>query len=509
MHPDNCRRVLYAAGGDFPRLDQAAVKQFHIPESLLMENAGNEIGRKAASLYRQLNKNQPVVVICGPGNNGGDGLVIARYLIKHGIKTIVFIAASRQKINTSPVRREKLDLLEKYTKDIFFIKKINTFFSAACQHASLIIEALFGTGAGRALDGIYAEVINLLNTLSVPKLAADIPAGLGIKNSISLRADYTCTVQFFKEIFFSPAYASGCGKISVIKTDFPPALEKKYTRSIMLIKKPVLPEADTGRNKFSGGRVLICAGSSFYSGAPFLAAQGALCGGAQYVTVLAAGKPCNIPPACIFHQAADFFSSEDFSSRADLFTGASFILTGPGLGRNPQTTDFVEKIINLKDKTVIIDADGLYHLGKILSSKSFPGRIVITPHSGEFARLSGTEPEKLRSEPMTVIKDFYRKYKIAVILKDAASFFYNGEAFYFLPGHIPYLAKAGSGDILAGTLLAMLSLGQDIDQAAVNALALHGLAGKLASKKYGVHAPIEKLPECIARCLKKSEYEKS
>ncbi|HMB01152.1 MAG TPA: NAD(P)H-hydrate epimerase [Spirochaetota bacterium] len=488
--------LTYINTENFSRIDRETIQQKKIPAALLMENAGNEIGRKLKSIYSRHNLRR-ILIISGRGNNGGDGLVAARYLARNSVPVSLLIVGRADK--SSPLFKEKYNLL----RDFNIPSKEVTVFTASVktylQKSDLLVDALFGTGLSRNIKGVAEEVITFVNSLNCTKVALDIPSGLqcALEKSVVFRADYTVTVQEYKHHFLLPCYACFCGNIITIKIDFPKAITDKYIRKVRI----PLPDKQTDKgdyeHKLTRGHSLILAGSKNYPGALRLAADSAAHNGSSYLTLYSPAAYNNIyaPQVVSRRLSADFFNIAAWDMCRAKIEASRFILCGPGIDRMPETTLFLEKLLQFKDKYFILDADALFHLKKIITQKKkkLPRRnILITPHIGEFAELLSVKKTALYKNIFKHLKTFYDKYKIKILLKDAY-IFYQHKQLSFFPFPNKFLAKAGSGDILAGMILAFFSLYNDFDTAVEQAVREFIRKAGCIREKYGARASVYKM----------------
>ena len=497
--------IPYFSLKDSLEVDQKSIETYKMDPSLLMENAGNEMGQMVLKFVKKLNKKE-VWVFCGNGNNGGDGLVLSRYLIKHHITVKVLIVNEKKKLEKKKILQEKLSLLEFYTKNIHYLTKENLNHTLLIENEkeTLIVDALFGTGLNRLIEGIFKEIIDWINLLKDTFIVSlDIPSGLikTIEKGSSIKASLTITVAAYKDIFFYPWYVSYLGKIKVIPLDFPPQLLQK---SLKKMKKGLYQSIATRnpyQHKLSYGKTLIIASSDRYQGAGFLSTQGCLMTGGSYVNTIGY-KNINLPPQAIKESfKKDYFSKEDLVSNKILFEKSAHILIGPGLDREKETTNAIKEMFFLIKKTpknIIIDADGLYHLKQIIHQKDWdhkhPHQILLTPHLGELIFLFDLTKKELNKDYLQYIVTFCKKHNVFLLAKEVTSLLYM-ECFYLYNKPNAFLGKAGSGDILSGMILGPLSYAPSFKEGILTGLCLYYKKADFINKNLGSKTPITALLE--------------
>lgn len=509
------QRLGFLTSENARRLDEEAIKG-GIPSALLMENAGNAMGEHV--LRKCLAENlKNVLILAGTGHNGGDGLVIARYLVKNGLVPEVFLVnAGRRKL--SGVYLEKLVLLRKileknFSAQVHEVTSLAAGFRKKIMVAELIVDALFGTGLSRPLGDPFRKIISAANESKAYRISVDIPSGLEflLREGVVFRADETLSVQSTKESFLYPWFAEYAGRVSSVSIDYPPALVKKYLGEVNEVVAAFPGKSGDFGNKFSGGRQILCAGSARYPGAALLAARSALTHGASYLYVLSPTKPeISKAPQVIPLAGVDrkILTPEDLEKQREIFAKSSHILFGPGVDRLPETGRFLENLLSLRSKNILIDADGLFHFGSLIRQNGQSlrllkqNRVILTPHLGEFAALLSAsklcpDATELRENLFKYLRLFCRKYAVSVFLKDAFSYYLDraDAVVDLLPYPNAFLAKAGSGDILAGRILAHLGKYASIREAVLSAAFQQASDAAKVRKRKGSAAPITALLE--------------
>jgi len=452
-----------------------------------------------------------VAVFCGPGNNGGDGIAAARLLLEMGVQVRTFFVGDRAKM--TPDERsmeEKLiasgGVLEDFTIDMtsretlqntltFEGQKMVTWLSTCdCK-----VDALFGIGLARPVEGIFSTAVRLMSGQSCPVVACDIPSGVhadtGEVLGQAVQAKVTVTFTAPKPGLYLGEGAVCAGEVRVVDIGIPYDLEQDLFRAlprleVLLEAGPCLPCRPRTAHKGDFGKVFILAGSEGYTGAAVLCANAAVRSGAGLVFL---GVPREIYPIvagkCL--EAMPFPLPENYEEILDKARGCDVALLGPGLGRLAGVRELVLRLLADLEVPVVLDADGLNALAgglEVLDARTAP--TILTPHDGEFRRLSGCElPIRDR---LGAARDFAQKHRCTLILKghNTITAAPDGGAFLNATGN-PGMAKGGSGDVLAGMIASFLGQKQFTDgmtERAALAVRLHGMAGDRCAREKGEYA---------------------
>ncbi|MEQ1587845.1 MAG: NAD(P)H-hydrate dehydratase [Cyclobacteriaceae bacterium] len=434
---------------------------------------------------------QKVGIICGTGNNGGDGLAIARLL--HDWNYAVKVWIVRGGINESPDFTANLKRLEKIS-----IHEITT--NADCELFSdrnILIDAIFGTGLSRPVEGIYAKVIDCLNRSKVIKLTVDIPSGLRVDQHSEgeiFKAHHTVSFQNPKLAFLMPENQQFVGEWHLVdiglSKKFLKEVEGSYSFTTLKSAKRILKPRSRFDHKGKFGHALLIAGSTGKIGAAVLASRAALRSGVGLLTVHVPQSGYSIIQTTVPEAMATIDQSADYFSGREIEGFYDALGIGPGLGQADESVKGLEEILNKFRKPIVIDADAL----NILSSnpelqKLIPVRSILTPHPGEFERLVGSWRNDFdRHEKL---KEFADRIQSVVILKGAYSAIATpGKKVFFNSTGNPGMATGGSGDVLTGILTGLLAQGYRPEGAAILGVYLHGLAGDLAIREKGQNSLI-------------------
>lgn len=500
---------------DMRALDQWAIGERHIPELILMENAGRAAAEHALA-YLTPAKNQ-VVVIVGKGNNGGDGLVAARHLRQRGADVRLFLLHTPEEFSAGA--RANWAFIEATDLRWYVIKDKNSFYplKLCLETAAVAIDAMLGSGARGPLEGNYLAAAGALNSGAAPVLAVDMPSGVdgdtGQAAPGAVKAAETVTFAYGKQGLYIYPGRELAGKVVVEDISLPIEGEELLGNPAIWVDaehaRSLLPEVKTDSFKGSFGHVLSVAGSRGMLGAALLAARAALRGGAGLVTTavpdsladgfdlaFAEGMTLALPEK---NGGPALAAAEEILVAAEK---KSVLLFGPGLARREELPALLRELLSAADKPMVVDAGGLWALAQdkgMTGAKA--GTLVLTPHPGELALLLGTTAEEVQKDRVGAVRQAARNFDAIVILKGASSLVADaaGRLFINSTGSAA-LATAGSGDVLAGLVAALIAQELSPLDAAVLGVYLHGLAGELLAKRRGLRGGLagevaELLPE--------------
>ncbi|MCE5271608.1 NAD(P)H-hydrate dehydratase [bacterium] len=503
------------------RIDRASIDGLGLPGAVLMESAGRAVACAVVEFDLTADCRRPVV-LCGKGNNGGDGFVAARWLTEHCEPgwPKVFLAGSLEALTGAAATMARvavacgLNVLELEKSGLDPLKD-------ALGRANLVLDALLGTGAAGAPRGLVGAVIDLLAGWTRPLVAVDAPSGVqmddGQAPGACLSADLTVTFGYLKVGHLIQPGRALCGEVVLADIGFPEAAEAGLEFDTFLTDSLDVglnfPPREPDSHKGDYGRVLVVGGSTGLTGAPVMAAQSAMTIGAGLVTAappaslnavfeakLTEVMSAPLPDSGLGYLAAG--ALEPLLKR--LSAGVDVLALGPGLGRAPETADLVRELVGRLECPAVLDADGLNAFegcAERLSGCKAP--LVITPHPGEMGRLSGLSAAQIKADPLRVARGFAMSHGLVLVLKGNPSLIADRDGRVVInPTGGPSLAKGGSGDVLTGMIAGLLAQGLEPFEAAVCAVYLHGLCADLAAKKlseYCVSATelLRVLPEAI------------
>ncbi len=483
-------------------VDRAAVEELGVPGVVLMENAA--LGVVEAALAR-VPSAESAAVFCGPGNNGGDGLAIARHLAVRGLRTrALVLTEGRGYTGDAAVQFEiarKMQGLGLELEDLDQTGELTVALERAAQ-ADLVIDALFGTGLSRPLEGRFAELVAAINELPAPIIAVDLPSGLGGDHAEILgphiEAEVTVTFAAPKIAhIFMPA-ASSAGEVVVSDLGIPDQLVERAEGDLFLLEPAhvaaLLGPRQVDAHKGDFGHLLVVAGSAGKSGAAVLATQAAIRAGAGLVT---AAVPEDVLPtfaaASIESMSVGLpvtssgLGDPALAALRAAATEKSAVALGPGLGTAEATGETIRRFVLESGAPLALDADGLNAFAgrlELLAARKAPA--VLTPHPGELGRLLGVETGEVTADRLGSVRAAAERSGSVVVLKGHLSVIAApGEGVFVNPTGNPGMATGGSGDVLTGMIGALLGQGLDPIAAAQLGTFVHGLAGDLAAGDVG------------------------
>jgi len=509
--------VLSAAA--MKRVDQAAINGNLDTGYAYMRAAGSRVFETALAM---LDKKKNAAVICGKGNNGGDGYVAAKLLKEAGINVDCFSLCETNDLSGEALLafKDYIELKNGIVRIITSNEKIPDF-----TNYDLIIDAMLGIGANGEPRGLYADVIKAVNNCKASVLAVDTPSGLdcdsGKCSSVCIRADCTVAAGFYKlGQFFYPGRANA-GELHIADLGYPAEITEEQSLGIFLpdidFFRSVLPVRKQAGSKIDHGLALLVCGSRGMSGAASLASMAALRSGCGMVHLAVPESLVNTLAVKVtepvLHPLAETASGACSASALNevlsLCERMDALCVGSGLSRDPQTASLVRELIGKTDKPAVLDADGLNAFaGALPEFAKHKGELVITPHMGEWKRLFGELPED-PLERINKLKDCAALYNVNILLKGSPSLAVSAKGTaVILPFGNSSLAKAGTGDVLGGIIVSLIAQGCSCFEAAVLGAYLHGEAGRLAGldlTEYSVLAGdlLRYIPEVIKSVITK------
>ena len=494
--------MILVTAGEMQEMDRQTIENQGIPGIELMENAGHGATRALLDQFGDHVK-AGVGIICGKGNNGGDGFVIARYLAESGIKVGVYLLAKTTAykgdaaVNLKRLSGLKLTIDEIPDEDTFL--KINSRLSSY----ALIVDAILGTGLTSEVRGFYKAVINFINSTGIAVFAVDIPSGLnadtGQPCGTCIRAQGTATFALAKIGHFTHPGTEFTGKLKIIDIGIPPSVvhdvgPRQYLLTPEQIRSYLQPRAaDTHKGRT--GHLLVVAGSTGKTGAAAMTAVSAMRAGAGLVTLGIADSLNPILEAQVLevmtHPLPEYrngiLGDNAFDAIQQLAVGKTCLAIGPGIGQAEKTRRLIEKIISKIQIPMVVDADGLNNLaGQCQLLKKLKAEAVLTPHPGEMARLIEATPAEIQQDRLKCARDFATNFGVHVVLKGAATVIAHPDGSAFInPTGNPGMASGGMGDILTGVLAGFITQGFSPQAAAHTAIYLHGAAADTLASHIG------------------------
>lgn len=475
-------------------LDRRAIEEFGISQEVLMENAG-----EAAYfvISRELGVRDKIFTLfCGVGNNGGDGFVVARKIHSNGGEVKVFLLGKREELK-GPAKKN-FDIISQMPIESHDVESVESI-KDVVFHSDAIVDAIFGTGLTRDVDGIYRDVIQVINESKKKVFSIDIPSGIngdtGEVMGIAVKADYTITYGLPK--IGNTLYPGSelCGKLYLSHISFPPSLYNTDSIKVEINNPLGLPQRNKDTHKGTYGRVLFIAGSSNYLGAPYFSALSFLKagGGLSYLAtprsispfLASKGSEIVFVPQKETNSGSIALENRDelleFSQRVDM------VVIGPGLSLNDETQELVRELVKQIKKPLLIDGDGITAIANDLEIiKKREAETILTPHLGEMSRITKMEISEINKNKIDILPKTAKELTSIIVLKGAHSLIgYPDETVFINISGNPGMATAGSGDVLTGTIAAMHGLGLPLKDAIRMGVFIHGLSGDLAARDKG------------------------
>jgi hydroxyethylthiazole kinase-like uncharacterized protein yjeF len=495
---------LLITAGQMQEFDRAAIQRFAIPGLLLMENAGRAFVDQLQQQCGPLT-GKTIDVVCGKGNNGGDGFVIARHLVSRGAVVRVLLLARPSEVkgdaavNLTSVRR----ISARRGSSLTLATVLRPSSLAHLRAKDIVVDAVFGTGFSGKAAGIHRKAIEWMNAQKAFVASVDMPSGVdgstGMVGSVAVHAALTVTMGLAKVGHYVGAGQECSGEVRIVDISIPPFVFRPPRLPVFRIHSDDvalnLPGRPVTAHKYSVGKVLLLGGSRNFTGAPAMAAQSALLSGAGAVILgvpisiqaILARKLTEVILAPLPETPDGTLSMDAIGPIRDKISWADAVAVGPGLSRNEETDRLLRTLIPEIPKPLVIDADALTALA------SWPGLLrkrraptILTPHAGELARLTSESAGEIELRRVEVSRKIASRLRSVVVLKGSptATATPAGEVILNSTGN-PGMATIGSGDVLTGIIAGLCAQGMDAAAAAAAAVFLHGRAGDIAAGKLG------------------------
>jgi hydroxyethylthiazole kinase-like uncharacterized protein yjeF len=475
-------------------MDRHAIEKLGISEEILMENAGEASVRV---LFQECGiAGKRYAIFCGVGNNGGDGLVVARHIHSRGGIPRIFLIGDPTRFRGAA--KTNYDIVSKIPVEVEYITDIAALGPAVMQSDG-VVDALFGTGLDREVGDLYQEAICLINASGRPVFSLDIPSGVngdtGEVMGAAVQADHTITFGLPKIGNMIHPGCELCGTLHLSHISFPPSLFNDDAICVQTNDYIPLPIREKTAYKGSVGDVLFIAGAAGYFGAPYFSAMSFLKAGGGYARLAA---PRSMTPflatrgsEIVFipqeETPAGSLSVRNKEALLELSKRVDMVVIGPGLSLTNETQELIRELAAGIEKPLLVDGDGITALAghpEIIRKRRAP--TVLTPHPGEMARLTGKPVADVERRRISILQKRVEELNAFIVLKGARTLIGtpDGRIFINLSGN-PGMATAGSGDVLTGTIAAMSGLGLPLEEAVRKGVFIHGFAGDLAAADKG------------------------
>ena len=508
--------------------DTNTMEVFGIPSLVLIERAA--LAAVEEMEQDGLRENSRILIACGTGNNGADGLVMARLLHLKGHVVQILTVGNRSK--ATPENKKELEIAEKYGVPVLtaedFLRKFqqgdDADVAAACAAGSydMVADAVFGVGLSCRIEGVYGQLLECLNTLQGKKLAVDIPSGIdaddGSVLGVAFRADLTVTFSYEKvgmRLFPGQSYCGKivCRSVGIDDRSFLADSERGHEPAMAAFTSEdlaMIPERRPHTNKGSYGKVLVIAGSVNMAGAAIFSARAAYLSGCGLVRVLTPEENRTIIQSTLPEAVLTTYNIKKPETEVVIaaMQWADVIVCGPGLGTGDAAQRLVQAVLKNAAVPVIMDADALNVIAEETDILRKPHTdLIVTPHLGEMARLQGVTVSYIQDHLVESAEEFARTYNLICVLKDARTItaIPYERTYVNLSGNNG-MATGGSGDVLTGVIAGLIAQGAKPELAAPLGVYVHGLAGDEAAEEYGHYSLMaQMLLEALPKILKKKE----
>ncbi|URZ17959.1 NAD(P)H-hydrate dehydratase [Clostridium felsineum] len=493
-------------------IDQFCTINLGIPGTILMENAALKVVKNVEEKYKN------IVIVCGVGNNGGDGMACARHFKAMEKNIEVFCIGNMEKMSKDC--KFNYDILinmgikvQNITDDEYITK-----FEEKIKNADLILDCIFGTGLNREVKGIYSVVISIINENANYIMSVDVPTGLNSDNGFvmgnAIKANKTISFVMQKKGFFNYKNEVYTGEVIIENIGVPEFVIEKFHEYMYIVDENMITNSILKRDKYAHkgdfGKVCIFAGSKGYSGAAYIATEAAVRCGSGLTTLCTANELQEVLSSKLVEAMTVNFEEKERVQK--LISSCNAIGVGPGMGNSKETFEIVKEIISKASCPVVLDADAINVLkDKIGILKLKKNKIILTPHPGEMSRISGISVEKIEENRIDVAKKFAFDHNIILVLKGYNTIITDGKSVFINSTGSSYMASGGMGDCLTGIIVSLVGQGYAPIIAAVIGSFIHGYCGdNLSHKMENVTASdvLHEIPYAIKKLvIKKTNYE--
>jgi len=465
------------SGTDIKQADKYTIDKIGIPSLVLMERAALAVAEKVITIA---NTDDKISVICGVGNNGADGVAVARILCNRGFSTCIYILGDENKGS-----EEFKSQLAIYRNCGYSEASINNI-----EDADIVVDAIFGVGLSREISGVYNEIINNVNVMNATVISVDVPSGINADNGqvmgIAVKADYTVTFGMHKLGVVLYPGVDYAGEISVVDIGLSPKSFSQLfcIKSMEEVDYKIIPKRRDDSNKGTYGKLLVIAGSDDMQGAAYLSAKAALRMGVGMVKVFTTENNKTYINQVLPEAMVTTYNNEDvINSLAEELEWCDNILVGPGLGRSKTSKDIVDIVLR-SSKVCLLDADAINIISENEELKQLLHKdVVMTPHVGEMSRFIKNSISGIKQDFLCCAMLWAKEYGITIVLKDARTVITDGKDAYINMTGNNGMSTAGSGDVLAGIISGLMAKKMNNIEAAAMGAFIHGLAGDNGAKR--------------------------
>ncbi|WP_432628406.1 NAD(P)H-hydrate dehydratase [Brotaphodocola sp.] len=510
----------FVTGRQMKQIDQDTIERIGIPSLVLMERAALAIADAVEEMIvaeGKSGKSARILIACGTGNNGADGIAAGRILCGRGYEAVVLLGGNPDHETEEHRRQQRIA----EALGVPIVREE----SESAGSWNVIVDAVFGIGLTREITGEWKTFLEHLCEIvrrdSAKVVAADTPSGIhsqtGRVMGIALRADLTVTFGYGKTGLFLYPGRTYAGNVRVAEVGFSNVSLKRAGWDCTSLEEAdlaELPARQPDGNKGTFGKVLVIAGSRGMSGAAYFSALAAYRTGAGLVKVLTVPEnrtviQMQLPEAVVSVYDPEAIAAEEHSTDflREACDWADVIVLGPGLGQEPYVEYLVEAVLEHAYVPLVLDADGLNTVASHpYLTRYFTENIILTPHMGEMARLCSCPISELKEDPVQAVKSYSSRYGVTCVMKDASTVISDKDGNVWLnTSGCSAMAKGGSGDVLTGVIAGLLARGMDCDRAAAFGVFLHGLAGETAAVKYGENGVLARsLADAVAQTEKEN-----
>lgn len=463
-------------------IDRYTIEEIGIQSLVLMENAAKEV------TDRVLNLGNKFIIFCGSGNNGGDGLAIARKLLLENKD--VYIVIVSEKDNYSKDFLVNYKILMKLTTNILYLKDTKDIekLNEVLDKYEIVLDCIFGVGLNRVLDEFYIKIINFINEKSKFIISVDVPSGLNVNNGevmgASIVANITYSFEVIKRGFIEYKALKYLGNLEILNIGIPEFVKKMNSERVFILDREeygrLLKKRSAYGHKGNYGKVAILAGSEGYTGAAFIATEACVRAGAGLTTLVSTKYVQDKLSSKLVEAMITNIDSKD--RLKELFEKVNVVTIGPGIDNEKRYKELLINLIRYKNKLFVIDA-GAFNLIKDNKEimDGLKGRAIFTPHPGEMARLIDKSIDYVEDNRIDVASKFAKENEVIVLLKGYNTIITNGDDIYINRTGNSKMASGGMGDCLTGVISALLAQGHSLIDSSLLGAYIHGLAGGLAS----------------------------